>query len=166
MEHAYHAQGEYPIPRNLPRNIRYARVLLGAYSGRESELTAIHQYLYHHILAGADHPEIADALRGIAIAEMRHLDLLADVIRQLGLYPTYTFYQGTRRVRWNSGFIRYGRNLREMLDVDIAAERTAIEDYKRVLRCIPEAQIQALIERILLDEEEHLRVFTRLRQSI
>lgn len=166
MEFICQAQGEYPVPQHLPRNIRYARILLGAYSGRESELTAVHQYVYHHIMAEAEGDEIGRALKGIALAEMHHLDLLAGVIRQLGLHPTYTFFQGTRRTRWNAGFVRYGRNLREMLNIDLAAEQAAIEGYNTVLRCIPDEQIQALVHRIIQDEELHLQTLTQLRQSL
>lgn len=162
----YHVDAPYSLPEELPRNMRYARILLSAYSGRESEMTAVSQYIYHHVMAQATHPEAAETLRGIAIVEMHHLDLLAGCIRMLGLHPTYSFYQGTRRVRWNAGFVQYGRNLRDMLELDIRAEYCAIEEYENIIRQIPEPAIQQLMERIIEDERLHILLLEALREQL
>lgn len=166
MELIYQAQGPYPLPEKLPRNIRWARMLLCSYSGRESEMTAVNQYVYHHVMAEGDLPDISESLRHIAIVEMHHLELLAKAISLLGLRPSYAYYQGTRKVRWNAGFVQYGRNLREMLELDIAAEYRAIECYEQAIRCIPEEQLQALLRRIVEDERLHIQVLTGLRDSL
>lgn len=166
MFSAYRIDAPYPRPEGLERNIRYARILLAAYSGQGSELTAVMQYLYHYQMAERQSQEIADCLRGISIVEMHHFELLGSCINALGLYPTYSYYQGTRRVRWNAGFVNYGRNLRDMLDSDIAAERRAIEDYEHAARCIPEPQIQSLMKRIIQDEALHLEILTELRAGL
>jgi bacterioferritin len=117
-------------------------------------------------MAERQRQDVSDCLRGIAIVEMHHLELLGEYINRLGLYPTYSFYQGTRRMRWNSGFVCYGRNLRDMLDSDIAAETKAIEGYERDIRSIPDPVIQSLLRRIIEDEEIHVKALTDLRQTL
>ncbi len=165
MDTRFQAPGDYPRPENLSRNIRYARMLLTLYSGRDSELTAVAQYRYHHILT-QQLPGLAESLEGIARVEMLHLGILGGVIYQLGLRPSYTFFQGTRRVRWNAGFVREGRNPRDMLEEDIRAEACAAEGYRNAIRWIPEESIQVLLQRILLDEELHLAQLRGLRERL
>ena len=92
--------------------------------------------------------------------------MLGATINMLGLRPSYTFYQGTRRLRWNSGFVQYGRNLREMLDLDLAAEQRAIEAYEQAVRLIPEEQIQKLLRHIIEEEKKHVQILTGLRDSL
>lgn len=166
MYSACQVHAPYPRPERLERNIRYARILLASYSGQVSELTAMLSYLYHCQMAERQNPEISDCLRGIALVEMHHFELLGGCINRLGLYPTYSFYQGTRRMRWNSGFVQYGRNLRNMLEIDLAAEHRAIEGYECAVRCIPEPQIQAMLHRIIQDEELHISILTELRRKL
>lgn len=166
MNMSYPSGNTYLLPQNLPRNIRWARILLGSYSGRESELTCIQQYIYHHLIAQPTMPDIAENLLFIAFQEMGHLNLLGATINMLGLRPSYTFYQGTRRLRWNSGFVQYGRNLREMLDLDLAAEQRAIEAYEQAVRLIPEEQIQKLLRHIIEEEKKHVQILTGLRDSL
>lgn len=167
MEQVYlQAPGPYTQPEKLPRNIRYARILLSAMSGPESELTATHQYIYHHVMAERELPEAADILKGIAIVEMHHLDMLAGTINMLGLRPCYGYYQGTRRVRWNSGYVEYGKNLKDMLSLDLEGEKRAIESYSQMIRCIPEESIQQLLRRIIEDEETHVVALTRLLECL
>lgn len=162
----FRADDPYIQPERLPRNIRYARTLLGIYSGRESELTAIHQYIYHHAVIHPELPELSECLRQIAMVEMHHLNLLAGTIHMLGLRPSYAFYQGTRRMRWNAGFVQYGRNGRDMLDIDICGEMRAVEGYQNAIRCIPDDQIQRMLRRIIKDEELHIEILTGLRERL
>jgi bacterioferritin len=165
MDTRFQAPGDYPLPQNLSRNIRYARALLVLYSGRDSELTAVTQYRYHYILT-QQLPSLAECLAGISLVEMRHLNILGNVIYQLGLRPSYTYFQGTRRVRWNAGFVREGRNPRDMLEEDIRAEACAVEGYRNAIRWIPEESIALLLQRLLLDEELHLALLRGLRERL
>lgn len=166
MSYHHPSNKSYSLPEQLPRNIRWARILLNAYSGKDSELTSIHQYSYHRLMAGQTAPDIAENLLFLALQEMRHLELLGATILMLGLRPSYTFYQGTRRLRWNAGFVQYGRNLREMLELDLAGEHRAIEAYEQAVRAIPEQQIQELLRHIIEDEKRHIGILTGLRDSL
>lgn len=162
----YHSPQPYPKPQIPGRNIRYARILQSAYSGEISELTAIHQYTYHQIITEREHPQLSDVLGGIAIVEMQHLRILGQCILQLGLHPTYSYYQGTRRARWNSGFVQYGQHPKSIIDISIRAEQQAIEFYYGAIRRIADEQITALLKRLIEDEELHIKALTDLRSKL
>ena len=52
--------------------------------------------------------------------------------------------------------------LKEYLDYDIQAEVVAIRDYNKALNEISDPNIVKIIERIILDEELHLKIFKEL----
>ncbi|MFR3911355.1 MAG: hypothetical protein ACLTYB_09345, partial [Clostridium paraputrificum] len=56
----------------------------------------------------------------------------------------------------------YGNTLKEYLDYDIQAEVVAIRDYNKALNEISDPNIVKIIERIILDEELHLKIFKEL----
>ena len=162
----YQMPQPYPMPHGLSRNIRYARILQSVYSSGVSELTAIHQYTYHQIITGREHPQLSRLLGDIAAVEMQHLKMLGECILQLGLHPNYSYYQGTRRVRWNAGFVEYGRGAKGIIDISIRAEQQTIEGYYHAMRCIADGQIIALLKRIAEDEEQHISALTDMRGKI
>jgi bacterioferritin len=166
MNKNYHSGVSYPLPDKLPRNIRWARILLNIYSGKDSELTSMHQYLYHHLMAGPTMPDIAENLLFLAQQELEHLNLLGATINMLGLRPSYTFYQGTRRLRWNAGFVQYGRNLKEMIELDLAGESRMMDHYEQAIRLISDEQIQKLLHHIMEEEKMHINTLISLRDSL
>ena len=58
----------------------------------------------------------------------------------------------------------YAGELGPALRADIQLKTGIIENYRRIVREISDSGIVRLLERILLDEEEHLRIFTALLQ--
>ena len=58
----------------------------------------------------------------------------------------------------------YAGELGPALRVDIQLKTGIIENYRRIVRETSDSGIVRLLERILLDEEEHLRIFTALLQ--
>ena len=161
----YRSPKPYPIPQGLSRNIRYARILQYAYSAGSSELTSIHQYIYHAIATEQELPKLSQALKGIAVVEIHHLYLLGQCIMQLGLLPTFGYYQGTRRARWNSGFVQYARHPKGVIEFTIQTEVQAIEYYQSAISRISDEQVTALLHRIIEDEEEHIRILEELRET-
>ena len=155
----------YPVPDGLGRNIRSARILQCAYSAGSSELTSIHQYIYHSITAEQESPELSHTLKGIALVELHHLHLLGQCIMQLGLLPTFGYYQGTRRARWNSGFVQYARNPKGVIGLCIQTELQAVEYYRSAIERIADEQVAALLYRIIEDEEEHIRILENLLEK-
>ncbi|NLW59239.1 MAG: bacterioferritin [Firmicutes bacterium] len=146
----------YPVPQVVAPNAFYARLLLEDYAGMASELTAIHQYLYHHYYF---EKELSAMVRSIAIVEMKHLELLAETILLLGEAPEYRTLSHNFPAYWNASYVYYGKDLCDRLAADIAAEQEAICNYRRHQELIADPHIRELLARIIMDEEHHLKLF-------
>ena len=156
-----HAHGPYPEPENIKSNTRQAVLLAENYSGPLSELTAITQYVFHHLMAGPENEVAAQVILDIAIVEMRHLDVLGSYIKALGLRPEYKSYKNGGRF-WNASQVTYGKTLQSMLEADIAAELSAIKQYRRTIELIKNEKINDMLRRIIADEEQHVILFKML----
>jgi bacterioferritin len=150
----------YPEPRVTAPNRFYAELLLDDYAGPTSELTAVHQYIYHDFTFHERYPELAELEECIAIVEMKHLELLAETILLLGVDPRFWYVRKNRYVYWDASFPYYGTNVCDRLAADIEAEEGAIKQYRAHQAMIKDPHIVALLERIILDEQHHLALFT------
>lgn len=165
-KHPYSLPEPYPAVQVVGQNHHYAALLLQDYAGIAGELTAINQYIYHYITLQNSYPAIATAARHIAITEMHHFELLGKIIQLLGKSPAVHFpdYGGMRY--WSSKFVFYGGNIYDKLSCNIQHEADAIRSYRNRVRCIDDPGIQAVLERIILDEEHHLRLFSKFRDEL
>ena len=133
------------------------RIISPAYATFDGELNAVLQYIYHSFFFDRKgYTEIAGVLKGIAIAEMRHLDLLGETILALGAAPVYSQYPASPFNFYSSKYIAYSCSLKNMLEDDILGERRAISSYKKMLRTLKNEQVKSIIARILADEVLHL----------
>ncbi len=149
----------YPEPRVTAPNRFYADLLLDDYAGPLSELTAVHQYIYHDFVFHEQYPELAELEECIAIVEMEHLELLAETIILLGADPRFWYFRKNRYIYWDASFPYYGVGVCDRLAADIEAEEGAIRQYRAHQAMIRDPHIVALLERIILDEEHHLALF-------
>lgn len=152
----YMVNKPYPRVKIECPNLFYASLLQDDYAAMKSEYTAVSQYVYAHILA--DDRRIEKDFLGIAIVEMKHLEMLGDVILSLGGNPV--FRSGCGNV-WNSNFVPYGCSTRSRLQLAIKGECEAIEQYRNHISRICNDDIRALLERIIEDEELHIKIFKR-----
>lgn len=137
------------------------RCLMDSYSGMDGELTAILQYAFQsYIMEGVD-DDLAEMILKIAIVEMEHHELLGTTISRLGGTPV----MGGNRQFWNGAMVNYAKDPLSILDADIRSEQTAIDCYKRVIRCVDNYSIKELIESIIEDEEEHLAMFREAKAT-
>ena len=128
---------ELPYPDiECAENIADAKLLMPLYGGPAGELTAITTYCFQSYVTTRN-KEIAAAVGGIAKTEMHHHALLGHAIVGLGF-------------------------LRE----NIAAEETAILNYERTVLALRTECVKTLIERIVLDEELHIKIFKDLIASL
>lgn len=149
----------YPEPRVIRPNFYYAMLLLEDYTGIVSELTAINQYIYHHLIFKKIE-ELAELEECIAIIEMLHLELLGYTIGLLGIPPEFRTLSNNRVTYWNASYVFYGYNICDRLAADIAAEKQAIQQYRQHQQLIDDPYIKELLERIIKDEEYHLVLFS------
>ena len=158
----YSAEGAYPELGDLPHNSRYATILQNNYAGKAGEVTAIMQYSYQSFVAHRYNSDIATVLSNIAKVEMEHMELLANAILRLGGNPTISGSGGW----WSGSSVYYNTNVINMINRDLRDEELAILDYKKAISYIKNSDIDALLQRIIADEEVHIQVLTRLKQAV
>lgn len=162
----FHVDIPYPKIRVMRKNPAYGKLIMHVYAGEVSEQTAIHLYLYQSILVEDDNLEIANILKEISKVEMHHFQILATLIKKLGVYPMYLDpTQGTLEY-WTGKNVYYTSDLIEMLEYDIEAETEAISNYTKLIQCIDDIYVTSIIKRIVLDEQVHLEIFQKLLATL
>ncbi|EOR27267.1 CotJC protein [Clostridium sartagoforme AAU1] len=86
LQDSYSLGLPYPKIKVYDKNSIYADLIKKSYAGEVSELTAITQYTYHQLIT-SDY--IKNTLKGIAIVEMHHLEILGELLIALGENPTF-----------------------------------------------------------------------------
>jgi bacterioferritin len=127
---------------------------------RADELAAIHQYMaQHYHLDDADYGPVASNLKLIAIDEMRHAEMFAERIYEIGGVPTSTPSKAAVK----------GQKIKEAMDFDAGEETGAIASYNAFLEtCLANRDsISAkLFEQIINEEQAHLSYFENIRDHI
>ncbi len=170
-------QSDLPMPKGKVegKNLNYANMLLDAYSSAaDSEIQAITQYLYQNTTIANE--SISNILLCISIIEMHHLEVLAELIVELGGKP---IYYNSNRYYWNTGNIAYGDRdimcikldekdtkdkeiIREKLLLDIKGEVNAINGYKFIKSNINDKYIKRVLDKIISDDEVHISLFQEM----
>lgn len=145
----------YPEPLIPYPNPLEAKKLMNDYGGRDSETTAVLQYMYQSYILNKEFPDYSKAIEKIAIVEMHHHELLGTSIAELGGFPVI----GGRNTFWNGSFVNYVTDLVKLLEADIQGEEIAIANYEKTILSLQSESLKQMIERIILDEEQHIIVF-------
>lgn len=161
----FSANVSYPEPKVERKNLFYANLLLDDYSGMVSELTASLLYVYQHFVSDGNIEDYAETVAGIAIIEMKHLELLGETIKLLGLKPVFTIPSHGCYYPWSSNLVDYSTNIIQMLKADIDAELKAIEQYEEHKLMIKDKYIVELLNKIIEDEKLHLKMFKDLMEK-
>ena len=149
----------YPTGEGVEKNLLTASKLSILYAGKHGELNATLQYVYQSFFFNKfKEDEIASTLMGIAVAEMEHLEILGELILELGQSPVYAECLPYRCNFYSSSNVSYCTNAEKMLLDDIAGEMLAVSDYEKAISDIDDEKVQAILLRIKLDEELHIKV--------
>ena len=119
------------------------------------ELEAVLRYLYHSSSATSllGH-ELRELLKGDLVGELNHAVFLADKIKALG-----------GEVKINVTMPKQTKNAKDMITIDIAAERKAIKNYTARIKQAQEFGDRGLVirlENILAEETDHAEEMERL----
>lgn len=164
-------KGVEPIMMDLPyppiqvkeRNQAYANLLSIDYCGSVSELSAITQYINNENRMTSERCSLAKTILGIAVAEMIHLQKLGELIFLLGGKIDFTAkYRDGRQKMWTPQYLAIPENIREMLLTDIEDEEDAIEQYNIHIKMIDDNYVNAVLARIIKDEEYHIMILRAL----
>lgn len=153
----------FPTAAGLSPDAYSLRILSPAYASPTGELNAVLQYVYHSFFfRNEGHASIAETLRSIAIAEMLHLNLLGEVILALGASPVFCQFPPSGYNFYSAKYVAYSSSLVHMLEDDIRAERRSIALYTKMLKCLTNGQVRAVVSRLLEDEKLHLENLTQI----
>lgn len=153
----------YPPIQVSEKNQSYANLLSIDYCGSVSEMSAIAQYINNENRLSCDKCPMAKTVLGIAMAEMIHLHKLGELIFLLGGNINYTAkHRDGKQKMWTPQELKLPEAARDMLFVNIEAEKAAINQYKMHIKMIKDEHINAVLERIIKDEEYHIAMFKAL----
>lgn len=156
----------YPEIKVQRRNREYADLLSVDYCGFVSELSAITQYINNENRIAGERCSMARTLLGIAMAEMMHLQKLGELIVLLG--GDIDFSAKTRNgclKMWTPEYLSIPENVDKMLAADIEAEKEAIRQYEMHINMINDDCVNAVLRRIILDEEYHIFLLDILKNE-
>ena len=127
---------------------------------RAMELTAIGQYMNQHYgLDDMDFGELAGQVKLIAIDEMRHAEMFAERIKELGGEPTID----------KAGPVEKGQAVEAIFPFDALEEDKAITAYNKFLNICREVgdSVTAKIFEVVIDEEQaHYNYFDNVAGHI
>ena len=157
----------YPPIQVRERNPFYANLLSMDYCGAVSELSAITQYINNENRMSGENCSFAKTILGIAMAEMMHLQKLGELIFLLGGDVDYTVKtQNGCTQMWSPQYLTLPQNPWEMLIADMEAEKDAIRQYKMHIELICDNCVNAVLSRIIKDEEYHIIMLQALMDEL
>ena len=156
----------YPPIEVEVENEYYADLLSIDFTGAVFEFTAINQYVNHEIRLTQDYCNIARTILSISKSEMMHLQMLGKLIILLGSSLSYKAHYCKKKHLWTPKYIEYKKHPKDMIIADIEAEEKAIEQYRYHIKKIDDNCIKKVLERIILDEENHIVLFKEALKTL
>lgn len=143
--------------------------IIDTYAGGKGELTACTQYIYQAFIVEPQDKVFHTLLKRIAIKEMHHLEILSQVLIQLGVNPKFCKYIDNNINicnNWSANNVRYITNVKEFLEYNIHLEEDAIRSYNNIIDTTENLNIREVIARIVEDEESHLALFNKMLECV
>ena len=154
----------YPKLRVEEQNSSYAKLLSIPYASNGGELASILFYTYGNFVTDSCDKRLSELLRCISITEMRHFEILGNLIVMLGGSPK--FWAADSRGCFGTQNIAYFDDPQRIIRASISMERESVETYKRIAGQIGDRYIKEILHRIILDEEHHIKLFSELQGNV
>lgn len=143
-----------------PRQERMKNIIEVLNKARGMELHAIHQYMnQHYNLDNMDYGDLAAKMKLIAIDEMRHGEMFAERIKELGGEPTTE----------PGGKVQKGQKVQAVFSFDAKLEDNTIDVYNQfasVCRENGDSISMKIFETIINDEQLHFNYFDNVDEHI
>lgn len=157
----------YPPIQVSKKNQEYADILSFDYCGSVSEMSAITQYINNENRLSCQQCGIAKTILGIAMAEMIHLQKLGQLIFLLGGSIDFCAkHRNGSRQMWTPECLDIPEHAKNMLLADIESEKAAIRQYRMHMRVIRDPYVNAVLARIIKDEEYHILMLQVLLKDL
>lgn len=154
----------YPPVRVSAQNFAYAALLSRDLAGQVSEMTAVTSYVFQHMVI--EDEALSNALACISRVEMKHYELLGHLITAFGGCPRLAVQSGCSLHYWSGQNISYEVNPAYFLPSNIKGELTAIAHYKERINQIDDPFAIKILERIILDEQNHIEIFNSFLSQV
>lgn len=161
----YKAELPYPTITIASPNQRYANMMLDNIGGKNSEISAMSLYFYNHLIT-REHQEISACFHNISIVEMQHMEMFGQLTLLLGEDPRLWTQYFPRKQYWTPAYNRYSMKMKELMANAIQSEKDSITKYQRQAQAIEDSNIQELLNRIIIDEELHVKILTELSEGL
>lgn len=157
----------YPPTQVTEKNLNYANLLSNDYCGAVSEMSAITQYINNENRLSNEKCPMAKTILGIAMAEMIHLQKLGELIFLLGGNVDFVAkQQNGKRKLWTPEYLTIPADAQKMILADIGAEKAAINQYQMHIKMIKDGYVNAVLARIIKDEEYHIIMLQALLDNM
>lgn len=131
-----------------------------------SEMSAVSLYFYNSILLSPQHAAFAGAFTRSALWRCTIWTSSPPSPTRWGWTPACGASQGGRSHYWTPAYNRYPQQLPALLQNAIQGELAAIGKYRRQAETIQDANIVANLQRIIQDEEHHVRLFRSMLAEV
>lgn len=149
----------WPPIEVVSKNERYAAAMLSNIGACNSEMSAISLYVYNSLITRNYFFEIAECFHKISVVEMRHLNAFGELCVLLGADPRLWSRQKGRLQYWSPSCNRYPTRIGELVRNALNGELEAIRKYQTQAQWIDDCHIQAVLNRIIADEQCHVEIF-------
>lgn len=157
----------YPPLQVKEKNVSYANLLSMDYCGPVSELSAIAQYINNENRLACEKCPLARTILGIAVAEMVHLQMLGQLIFLLGGSIDFVARQNNGRQKmWTPEYLSIPEMTVKMIAADIRSEEAAINQYQMHIKAMNDEYVNAVLARIIKDEEYHIILLQALMKEL
>ena len=159
---------DLPYPPIQPNSCRpdYARALLSNAGGRNSEMGAVSLYFYNSVVLDPCYADLARCFHKISVVEMHHLNIFASFANKMGLDPRLWEQTPQGNRYWSPAYNCYPRTPRALVENSLQAELAAIEKYSRQAEIICDDNIRENLNRIILDEQQHVKIFREMLEGL
>lgn len=156
----------YPPVRVQQENPRYAAAMLSNMAACSSEMSAVSLYVYNGLLTKDCFPEYSTCFEKISMVEMHHLHLFGELALLLGTDPRLWSMKNDKPVYWSPSCNRYPERIIPLVKNALAGEKETIKTYKEQCSWIKDCYISDILQRIILDEELHVRIFETMLEEL
>lgn len=161
---------DYPkINKDISIENNVIPMIIEAYSGNRGEFTATSQYSYQSFLLKPTKELYHKVIELISVNEMRHLEILSQILIYSNVDPKFCRYidnNANLPVCWSGSNVNYEKDIKTFLENNIRAEERAIEHYKMIISRTNSENLKNIIERIIKDEQAHIRIFRTLIENL